>query len=125
MKILAIALKDLTQSFRSLFAIGMMVAAPLLITGLIYFAFGGLSGGAGRYHLPPLTLVIANQDQAVAGQPAFGQLLVDFFGDPAMPDWLIVQTAGAEAEARAAVNQQAAGVALLIPPGFSKAMTEA
>jgi len=54
MKILAIALKDLTQSFRSLFAIGMMVAAPLLITGLIYFAFGGLSGAsAARGTLPP------------------------------------------------------------------------
>ena len=40
MKILDIAFKDLTRSFRSAFAVGMMFVAPLLITGLIYFAFG-------------------------------------------------------------------------------------
>ena len=34
MKIIDIALKDLVRSFRSLFAIGMMFVAPLLITGL-------------------------------------------------------------------------------------------
>ena len=45
MKILDIALKDLTRSFRSAFAIGMMVVAPLMLTGLIYFAFGGMSSG--------------------------------------------------------------------------------
>jgi hypothetical protein len=33
MKILDIAFNDLTRSFRSAFAIGMMVFAPLLLTG--------------------------------------------------------------------------------------------
>ena len=46
LKIIDIALKDLTRSFRSLFALGMMVGAPLLITGLIYFAFGGAAQGS-------------------------------------------------------------------------------
>ena len=41
MKILEIAIKDLTHSFRSLFAIGMMIVAPLLLIGLISLAFGG------------------------------------------------------------------------------------
>jgi hypothetical protein len=48
LKVLDIALNDLTRSFRSAFAIGMMVVVPLLLTGLIYFAFGtpgGVSGG--------------------------------------------------------------------------------
>ena len=36
MKILDIAFKDLIRSFRSVFAIGMMVVAPLMLTGLIY-----------------------------------------------------------------------------------------
>ena len=44
-RILDIAFKDLTRSFRSMFAMGMMVIAPLMLTGLIYFAFGGMSGG--------------------------------------------------------------------------------
>jgi hypothetical protein len=45
MKILDITFNDLTRSFRSVFAIGMMVVAPMLLTGLIYFAFGSMSGG--------------------------------------------------------------------------------
>ena len=45
MKVLDIALKDLLRSFRSAFALVMMFVAPLLITGLIYFAFGSMLGG--------------------------------------------------------------------------------
>ena len=45
MKVFDIALKDLTRSVRSLFAIGMMIGAPLVITALIYFAFGGAAQG--------------------------------------------------------------------------------
>lgn len=122
MILLAIALKDLTRSFRSLFALGMMVGAPLLITGLIYFAFGGLSAGTGRFNLPPLALVVVNADQPAAGQPALGELLLTYFADPAMPEWLVVTEAATEAEARAAVNARTAGVALLLPPNFSEAM---
>jgi ABC-2 type transport system permease protein len=122
MKILDIAFKDLVRSFRSLVAVGMMFVAPLLITGLIYFAFGGLSAGTGRFNLPPLTLVVVNQDEPVEGQPAFGRMLADYFSDPAMPEWLSVRVAGTETEARDAVNNREAGVALLIPTGFSKAV---
>ena len=43
MKILDIALKDLIRSSRSFFLIGMMFFAPLLLVGLIYFAFGGIN----------------------------------------------------------------------------------
>jgi ABC-2 type transport system permease protein len=119
MKAVDIALKDLVRSFRSLFAIGMMFVVPMVITGLLYFAFGGLGAGTGRFNLPPLRLALANLDQAVAGQPAFGQMLVDYFADPAMPDWLAVQPAAGEAEARAAVAARSADVALIIPPDFS------
>ena len=45
MKIIDIALKDLIHSFRSVFAVGTMVVAPLLLIGLIYFAFGGATSG--------------------------------------------------------------------------------
>lgn len=122
MKILDIALKDLMRSYRSAFAVGMMVVVPLLITGLIYFAFGGLSAGTGRFNLPPLGVVLVNADEPAAGQPALGQLLIDYFNDPAMPDWLVITTAATEAEARAAVDAQQAGVAVLIPPDFSRAV---
>jgi len=122
MKIIDIALKDLLRSFRSVIAIGLMLVVPLLITGLIYFAFGGLSAGTGRLNLPALGLVLVNGDTPDAGGPALGQLLIDYFNDPAMPEWLAVSTAATEAEARAAVRDQAAGVAVIIPPGFSQAV---
>ena len=122
MTILDIAFKDLVRSFRSLFAVGMMFGAPLLITGLIYFAFGGLSGGTGRINLPQLTVAVVNQDEPVTGEPAFGDMLLTYFADPAMPTWLHVRPFATEAEGRAAVNQRTAGVALIIPPGFSRAL---
>lgn len=122
MKILDIAWKDLLRSFRSLVAVGMMFVAPLLITGLIYFAFGGLSAGTGRFNLPPFTLVIVNQDQPIEGQPALGKMLIEYFNDPAMPNWLTIRAAATEAEARSAINAREAGVALLVPAGFSKSV---
>ena len=55
MKILDIALKDLVRSFRSAFLLVMMFVAPLLITGLIYLAFGGMITGGGGMTLPKAT----------------------------------------------------------------------
>ncbi|HET7377830.1 MAG TPA: hypothetical protein VFK30_14045, partial [Anaerolineae bacterium] len=66
MKILDIAFKDLLRSFRSLFAIGMMFVAPLLITGLISLAFGGVNVSTGRFNLPTLNIAVANLDQPSA-----------------------------------------------------------
>ena len=61
MKILDIAFKDLTRSFRSAFAIGMMVIAPLMLTGLIYFAFGSMSSG--DVSMTAITVGVVNADQ--------------------------------------------------------------
>ena len=123
MKIIDIALKDLLRSFRSLFAIGMMFAAPLLITGLIYFAFGGLSTGTGRYDLPPVRVVLVNLDQPAQASIQLGQMLADFFKDEEMPAWLQVSEMSAEASARAAVDRQEASLAIIIPSDFSNALT--
>ncbi len=60
MKILEIAIKDLTHSFRSLFAIGMMIVAPLLLIGLISLAFGGALSGSSD--LPAISVGIYNAD---------------------------------------------------------------
>ncbi len=79
MKILDIALKDLTRSFRSLFAIGMMVSAPLVITGLIYFAFGG---GRASSDLPAVKVGVVNGDHLPANtslQSPLGQNIHDMF----------------------------------------------
>ena len=67
MKILDIAFKDLTRSFRSVFAIGMMVIAPLMLTGLIYFAFGGGSGDSPS--MPAIKVGFVNLDALPADAP--------------------------------------------------------
>jgi ABC-2 type transport system permease protein len=120
MKILDIAFKDLLRSFRSLFAIGMMFVAPLFITGLIAFAFGGMSAGTGRFNLPPLKILIVNQDQPQSADLNLGKLLIDFFHDERMPAWLQTELVSDEATARTAIDQQQAGVAIIVPADFSK-----
>ena len=122
MKIFDIALKDLTQSFRSLFAVGLMFAAPLLITGLIYFAFGGLASGDAGSSLPDLNVVVVNQDQPTGDIPRLGELLVSYLQEDSMPDWLVTREMENEQDARAAVDRREAGVALIVPADFSDAL---
>ena len=119
MKMLDIALKDMLRSFRNRFALVMMFVAPLLITGIIYFAFGGL-GGDGGFDLPVTRVQVVNLDQP---EPqfsfSFGQMLVGFLQDERLTNLLQVTEAGDEADARAAVDNQDAGVAVIIPPDFT------
>jgi ABC-2 type transport system permease protein len=122
MKVLDIALKDLTRSFRSLFAIGMMVGAPLIITGLIYFAFGGAQGGGTAADLPAVKVGVVSADQLPAGSPLtapLGQTIHDVFHDDSVKSWLTATDYPDEAAARAALDQQQIGVAVIIPAGFT------
>ena len=127
MKLLDIAFKDLVRSFRSLFAVGMMLVAPLLITGLIYFGFGGFAGGnssasGAAPSLPATKVALVNLDQPAAGYRA-GEMLVSYLSDPHLATWLQVTEMADEAAARAAVDRQAAGVAVIIPADFSATLT--
>lgn len=120
MKILDIALKDLLRSFRSLFAVGMMVAAPLLITGLIYLAFGGTSGE--QPDMPAIQVGLVNADAPSTDGPFnLGQTLVEMFSDASVADWLSARTYPDDDTARAALDRQEIGVAVLIPSGLSAA----
>ena len=49
MKVLDIAFKDMVRSFRCGFMLIMMFVAPLLITGLIYFAFASPQSSGYRW----------------------------------------------------------------------------
>ncbi len=120
MKIFDIALKDLTRSFRSLFAIGMMVGAPLLITGIIYFAFGGAAHGSAD--LPAVKVGVVNQDQLPAQSPltvSLGQAIHDMFHDDSVKNWLTASDYADAAAARAALDDQQIGVAVIVPAQFS------
>ncbi|MBN2549536.1 MAG: ABC transporter permease [Anaerolineales bacterium] len=120
MKIFDIAFKDLTRSFRSLFAIGMMFAAPLLITALIYLAFGGM--GSGEADLPATRVVVVDLDTPSKGAPDMAQALIEMFNDESVSSWIKVSTVKDEAVARQMVAQQEASLAVILPEGFSQAL---
>jgi len=125
LKVLDIAFKDLLRSFRSAFALVMMFVAPLLITGLIYFAFGGMTGADGGFGLPLTRVQIANLDQPNESGFSLGQMLVEFLQDEELSDLLQVTEAPDETSARAAVDAQQAAVAVIIPPDLTAATTKA
>lgn len=132
MKAFDIALKDLTRSFRSTFAIIFMFGVPLLVTGMFYFMFGNKAQNGG-FNLPKTKVIIANMDQ---GGPRFrvnpknipggrqaktmGDLIVSILQSDEMADLVDVSFAADPQAARLAVDKQQAQVALIIPPDFSK-----
>ena len=121
MKILDVAFKDLKLSFRSVFAIGMMVLAPLLLTGLIYFAFGGMSGG--DVSAISISVGIVNADQLPADsilETAIGDNIRSMFFDESVASWITAFDYTDEASAREAVDKQEIGVAVIIPQNFSE-----
>lgn len=125
MKIFDIALKDLKHIFQSVFSLVMMFGAPLMITGLLYFAFGGLSSGKGGFSLPVTSVQVVNLDQPDMQKTSFaaGQMLTDFLQDKSLSDILEVSLAQDETSARLAVDEQQAGVAIIIPNDFTSAVT--
>jgi ABC-2 type transport system permease protein len=101
----------------------MMFGAPLLIAGLLYFAFGGMAGGNGSFTLARIRLVIADLDQASSAGSAFkaGEMLISFLQNEDLSDILEISIAPDETTARARVDQQQADVALIIPAVFTHA----
>ncbi|MEP7134866.1 MAG: ABC transporter permease [Chloroflexota bacterium] len=121
MKILDIALKDLIRSTRSLFLIGMAIAAPLLLTGLIYFAFGSISSGT--MSIAEIKVGVVNADVLPANAPLeapLGGTIRSMFFDDSVKSWLTASDYADEAAAHAAVDAQEIGVAVIIPATFTE-----
>jgi ABC-2 type transport system permease protein len=123
MEIFDVALKDLKRVFHSAFALIMMFGAPLLLAGLLYFAFGGLARGGTAFNLARTRVVIANLDQEGAANSPFkaGEMLISFLRDDSLVQMLEITMAQDEASARSAVDQQKADVALITPVNFTQA----
>ena len=121
MKILDVAFKDLKLSFRSVFAIGMMVLAPLLLTGLIYFAFG--SGSGGDVSAISISVGVVNADQLPADsvfEAPIGDNIRSMFFDESVASWITAFDYADEASAREALDKQEIGVAVIIPQDFTE-----
>ena len=120
MKILDIAFKDLTRSFRSMFAVGMMVVAPLLLTGLIYFAFGSMSSG--NVSMTAIKVGVVNADQLPADSmldAPIGDNIRSMFFDESVKSWITASDYADETSARSAIDKQEIGVAVIIPQNFT------
>ena len=121
MKILDIVFKDITRSFRSVFAIGMILVAPLLLTGLIYFAFGGMSSG--DVSMTAVKVGIVNLDVLPVDAPLeapLGEIIRLIFFDESVQSSITATDYLDEASARDAVNKQEIGVAVIIPRNFTE-----
>jgi ABC-2 type transport system permease protein len=137
MKILDIALKDMTRSFRSIFALIFMFGIPLLMTGMFYFMFGGAAKGGQGFSVPVTKVVVANLDQ---GGPSFDLVKTQFPGgaqarslgdmvlatlqDKSFATLMVISQATSAETARAQVDSQKAGVALIIPADFSQRFSD-
>ena len=133
MKILDIAWKDMLRSFRNAFALVFMFGVPLLMSGMFTLMFGGQSKADSSFSVPVTKVVIANLDlgsseltaanipQGDGVLPAsMSELVVSTLQQPELADLIQVSQADSAAAARAAVDSQQAGVALIIPADFTK-----
>ena len=124
MKTLDIAWKDLLRSFRSIFFLVFGFIVPLLVSGLFYIAFGSAGGEGGRFSLPRTRVVLVNLDRPAAGAGGFsaGQSIAALLESEQMAELLEVTTAPDAATARAAVDREEAGVAVILPENMTAAL---
>ena len=133
MKILDIAFKDLTRSFRSTFALIFMFGVPLLMTGMFYFMFGSIANNDQGFSVPVTKVVIANLDlgdayfDAAKGQfpggsqaQTLGDMIQSTLQDKSFAKLMEISLADSAEAARAEVDSQKAGLAIIIPADFSK-----
>ena len=137
MKIFDIALKDMTRSFRSTFALIFMFGVPLLMTGMFYFMFGGAAKNNQGFSVPVTKVVVANLDQGGPGFDASAAQFPDGSGTHSLGDMILktlqnkgfanlieISLVDSAETARAAVDSQKAGLALIIPADFSQRFTD-
>lgn len=135
MKAFDIALKDIRHSFTSLFGLLFMFAIPLLIVGLFTVAFGGTSTSKQQAFSIPITKVaLANLDagnQALDLDPSdaepsttAGDILTHLLASDELKTLVAVTTTTSAAEARSAVDNRTAEVAVIIPAAFTRSCVE-
>lgn len=144
MKLLAITLKDISQSFRSYFALAFMFGVPILVTGMFYFMFGGLRSDGNGFEIPQTSVLVVNRDHGwagaenrtspemaenlsqfsgeVSGASGMGEVLIQVLQNESLAEILSVSLAESEDQARRAVEHDEVDVALIIPADFTLAV---
>jgi len=117
MKVLRIAIKDLTIAFRDRLGLLLMLAAPVVLTFGMALVSGRLSGSS-EPALANIPVVIVNLDSG-----EIGNNLAEAFSSEGLAALLEPQTAADVASGRALVDANKAAAAVIIPAGFSTAVT--
>jgi ABC-2 type transport system permease protein len=119
MRALSIAWKDTRHVYRSIAGLAMMLVAPLLLAA----ALGAAFGAGDNFTVPAVKTAVVDLDGgAGAGTPAAGATLTGTLSSPALADLVVVTRFETPEAARAAVDHGDADVAVIVPPGLSKAL---
>lgn len=122
MKLLALAIKDMTQAARTALVWVFMFVVPLGITLLFYFMFGDIAAGD-AFDLPQTTVAVVNLDQgSLPDGGSLGDVLVDLLQQDAFAQLVTVNQAADGAAARFSVDQGNSDVALIVPAELTAAM---
>lgn len=119
-KVFAIAFKDLLRSMRSMFFIGISLAAPLLLAFLFSTAFGGGSSTA----ISNIAVAFVNLDVPPQGSPNVGDMVRDVFNGEGLKELISLHAVASKEEAVRGINDQEYSAALIIPANFSQAVVE-
>ncbi len=119
-KLLNIAFKDLTVTFRDRGAVIYMLATPFLLTLAMAFAFGRLTGGGSSSGLDQIPVVVVNHD---SGQ--LGQYITQTFESKDLANLLKPTILTDDAAARLAVDNDQAAAAVIVPADFSSSILPA
>jgi len=141
MKLLDITLKDITQASRTRTLFFFMFVIPIGISLLFMLMFGGLGDDEG-FQLPTIRVVIVNLDEGQLPEQAtesfnvnsdgpsadsfnsMGDILVQLLQSEAFADLMNVTEAESSESAKAAVDSQDAGVAIILPADFTASLIQ-
>jgi ABC-2 type transport system permease protein len=120
MKTLTIAFKDLLIVTRDRSGFILMLVAPLALTLVVSFAFGGLGGGTGGTGLADIPVALVNLDEG-----SFSQILVAVFHSQDLEGLVEPVRMEDVNAARAALDADQLAAVVIIPPGFTESLTNA
>ncbi|MEX1072022.1 MAG: ABC transporter permease [Anaerolineales bacterium] len=115
MKALQIAWKDTLTRFRDWKALASMLAAPLLISGMIGLAFGDIN--TSETPLEDIPVAIVNQDDG-----ELGQLYVDVLGGEDLNNLIDLQIMDDLDVAKRLIEVGELRAVIYVPPGFSDSL---
>jgi ABC-2 type transport system permease protein len=123
MNTLYIAFKDLRRTFSNPFSLVMRLGAPLIVTGLLFFAFGNMGGEGDTFNLPTSQVQVVNLGHPSGTSGGFdaGEMLLSFLQDENLNEMMRFERVDDEVTARSAVEEGKAEMALIIPEGFTSA----